>query len=237
MTGCESPAHLQLKKLALVWAQRKGYTACAMEVRLPNSGHRADVVGYKPSPEKGVGSTAIFECKQVRADFLRDSHSAEPTLHRLKQLDARRVNLERLLKVHHPSLRNGDSLFQEFESYDLSRVDHHGYQKLIREIGILKNRLYDKTKFEKLVRYQCANLFYLVVEDGLMAEHESPLGWGMLVHRDGELHPARKPIWHDCPEPNRLTLLQRIAVTATRRLNREQGIVFEENRASNRIGE
>ena len=180
-----------------------------------------DVVAYKPSDNHALGTTAIFECKQARSDFLRDSRSIERTATRLKQLDSRRLNLERLLKLHYPSLRRGDSLFQDFESYDLTQVDHDGYHRLIREIEVLKNRLYDKTKFEKIVRYRCANLFYVVVEEGVFDGHELPVGWGMLVHRDQTLHLQRKPIWHDATEANRLTLLQRIAESGTRRLKRE----------------
>jgi hypothetical protein len=243
--AAETPRHAHLKKLALLWAQKEGYSACSMETRLPNSGYRADVVAYKPAIEKFdipdprtkttrvvtqtvVGATAIFECKQVRTDYARDAHRVEPTLARLKALDERRLKLEQLLKMHHPSLRRSESLFQAFDIYDFSKLEHKTYRKIVREIGILQNRLYDKTKFEKLVRYECANLYYLVAEEGVLAGHEAPLGWGLLVHRDGKLELQRKPIWHDISESNRLWLLHRIALAGTRRLNREVGVTVEE---------
>jgi hypothetical protein len=232
----ETERHRLLKANTLVWAREQGYTACAFETRLPNCGYRADVVAYKPDARKlpvidsrtqrtrmvrqpVLGTTAVFECKQVRSDFARDSHSAEPTRARLKALDERRLKLEELLKVHHPSLRTGDSLFEGFESYDFSKLEHKTYQKIVREIGVLQNRLFDRTKFEKLVRYRCANLFYLVAEEGVLADHESPLGWGLLLHRGNSLELVRKPVWHDCPEPNRLWVLQRIAMAGTRSLS------------------
>lgn len=238
MSRSETAAHLHLKKLALDWAQAKGYVACGIEVRLPSCGYRADVVAYKPGTLRTevedartrqprslsvpvVGTTAIFECKQIKADFLRDGRLIDRTASRLKSLDERRLTLERLLKLHYPSLRQGDSLFQDFESYDLTRIDHAGYHRVIREIEWLKSRLYDKTKFEKLVRYRCANLFYVVVEQGVVEGHELPVGWGLLEHREGTLELRRKPIWQEAPEANRLALLQRIAVSGTRRLNRE----------------
>jgi hypothetical protein len=234
MATAETARHLQLKRLSLAWARGEGFTIGSFEVRLPNCGYRADVVAYKSDVRKlpiadartqrtrmvrqpVIGTTAVFECKQVRSDFARDSHSAEPTRARLKALDVRRLKLEELLKVHHPSLRTGDSLFEGFESYDFSKLEHKTYQRIVREIGVLQNRLFDKTKFEKLVRYRCANLFYLVAEEGVLAEHESPLGWGLLVHRAEKLELVRKPVWHDCPETNRLWLLQRIAMTSVAR--------------------
>jgi hypothetical protein len=104
-----------------------------MEVRMPHSGFRADVAAYRPESRKlpltvegkgrerlvlqpVIGTTAIFECKQARSDFLKDSHSAAITIEKLKLLDARRKTLERLLGVHQPSLRKGESLFAEYAS-------------------------------------------------------------------------------------------------------------------------
>lgn len=221
--------------MALRWARDNGYRALGLEVRLPNCGYRADVVAYRPSSrvvevadpssaktrrvrEPCLGATAVFECKRARADLLRDSRVSEPTLARLRELDARRSELERLLGIHYPSLRKGDSLFAEFDAFDPVRIGHRGYQQLLREISALKNYLYAGTKFERLARYRCANLFYLVVEDGIMQPHEIPSGWGLLVHRQGSLEMVRKPLWHEAPESQRLLLLQRIAITGSRRL-------------------
>ncbi len=245
MASAETPRHLRLKTLALLWAQKEGYTACAMETRLPHSGYRADVVAYKPGTETieardtrtktartvtqmVVGTTAVFECKQARPDYSRDAHPVGPTLARLKELNERRLRLEELLKVHHPSLRKSESLFPAFDVYDFSKLEHRTYRRLVREIGILQNRLYGKTKFDKLVRYRCANLYYLVTEEGVLADHEAPLGWGLLVHRDGALELQHRPIWHQIPESDRLWLLHRVALAGTRRLNREVGVSMEE---------
>jgi hypothetical protein len=60
--GAETLIHARLKRLALLWAQGQGYSACALEVSLPHCRYRADVAAYRPQPSE-VGSTAIFECK------------------------------------------------------------------------------------------------------------------------------------------------------------------------------
>src|SRR6266446_5713471 len=44
----ETEAHTRLKRLAFVWAQRQGYSACAMEVALPRCRYRVDVAAYRP---------------------------------------------------------------------------------------------------------------------------------------------------------------------------------------------
>src|ERR1039457_5072550 len=204
MAGVETSAHATLKKLALQWAQQQGYPICGFEVRLPHSNYRADPVAYRPATERlplpgngkaphrwvrqpVVGATAVFECKQARFDFLKDSHTTAETTHRLKALDERRRTRERLWGMHQPSLRKGESLFAEYDAIDISNFEHKTYRKVIREIAVLQARLYGKTKFDKVAGYPCANLCYLVVEDGILKGHEVPLHWGLVVRRDEAL--------------------------------------------------
>jgi hypothetical protein len=216
MASGESNAHQNLKRLAVAWAQQHGYAAVATEVMLPRSGYRADVAAYRSGQRGSIGMTAVFECKQARADFLKDSYSAELSSKRLKELDQRREKLERLLKLHYPSLRSGETLFAEFDSVDLRGMEHKTYRRVLREMRTLQGRLYAKTKFEKLLRYRCANLNHLVVEQGIVAAHEVPVGWGLLVHRDGDLIVEQKPVWQEISERDRLVLLERIANAGTR---------------------
>jgi hypothetical protein len=248
MPGAETTAHTNLKRLALLWAQEQGFTICGLEIILPHSNYRADVAAYRPEtkklpqPDSGrnpsrlvrqavVGGTAVFECKQARADFLKDSHSTAETTKRLKGLDERRRTLERLLGMHYPSLRKGESLFSEYDAIDPIKHEHKTYRKVLREIAVLQSRLYGKTKFDKVARYQCANLCYLVVEQGILEAHEVPLYWGLLVRQDESLELERPPVWQDVPEPTRLTLLQRIATTGTRKLNREIGVALDQSQS------
>ena len=46
----ETDTHVRLKRLALLWAQANGYSACAAEVSLPQCRYRADVAAYRPGP-------------------------------------------------------------------------------------------------------------------------------------------------------------------------------------------
>jgi hypothetical protein len=78
--------------------------------------------------------------------------------------------LEARLRTHYPNLHNGDSLFPEFDFGNFSAIGHRGYARLVRELRVLQNRLYDGTKFEKLIRYHCANLFFIVLSDQLFCD-------------------------------------------------------------------
>src|SRR4030095_1204096 len=165
----ETERHAGLKRLAFLWAQAQGDSACAMEVSLPNCRYRADVAAYRLTP-KQIGSTAIFECKQALCDLRRDNCQSDAVRQRLATICERRELFEMRSRAHYPSLRNGDSLFPEFDSPDFSVIGHRGYARLLRELRALQNRLYDCTKFDKLVRYRCANLYLLVLPEDLFRD-------------------------------------------------------------------
>ena len=223
----ETETHLRLKHLALVWAQARGYSASAFEVSLPGCRYRADVAAYRPDG-KGIGSTAIFECKQARQDLRRDNGCHAATTKRLEAVYRRRQILEKHLRVHYPALRIADSLFVEFDSHNFSAIEHRGYARVLRELNALQNRLFDCTKFETLVRYRCANLFFLVLPRELFRESEIPFGWGALVESGDGLFLARKPNWYDATEEHRTRFLERIAKAGTRALNRQLEITFDD---------
>jgi hypothetical protein len=223
----ETAQHARLKQLAFVWAQAHGFSACAMEVSLPKCRYRADIVGYRPHP-KQIGSTAVFECKQALCDLRRDNCHTDYARRRLSAICERRQLLETRLRTHYPNLHNGESLFPEFDCENFSAIGHRGYARLVRELRVLQNRLYDCTKFEKLIRYRCANLFFIVLPDRLFRESEVPVGWGALVESHGALTLARNSDWHDATADNRIRLLHRIAMAGTRVLNRQLEITREE---------
>jgi hypothetical protein len=227
LSNGETATHARLKRLALLWAQAQGYSACAAEVSLPQCRYRADIAAYRPDL-KGIGSTAIFECKQALPDLRRDNCCSSVARERLETVCRRRQILEKHLRVHYPHLRIADTLFPEFDSHDFGAIKHRGYARVLRELATLQNRLYECTKFETLLRYHCANLFFLVLTEELFREEEIPVGWGALVESEGMLSLVRKPVWHKNAPENRLRFLQRIAAAGTRILNRQLKITFED---------
>jgi len=250
-TAGETEAHRDLKRRALLWAQASGFRIAAAEVSLPNHRVRMDVAAYRPERARAasrgdaksvarqkwnaaVGVTAIFECKASRADFIRDGRSIARTLERLKVLERRQTRAEEELKIHYPSIRNGDSLFQEYETLDFQRPGYERYDKIIREMRQLSARLHENTKFERLAKYAAANLFYVVAEPGLVTSSALPCGWGLLERAGEELLLKTRPHWHEVPEPDRLAFLQRVAMAATRAVNREHGVNITRNFAGDR---
>lgn len=210
----ETARHLELKRLALGWARANGFAIAADEVRVPRSGFRADLAACSRGPER---RTAVFECKQARADLLKDAHAEDATRRRLEELGARRRTLEELLAVHRPDLRRGEALFPEFDACDFGRLEHRTHRRVLAELAAAQERLRNGTKFSRMFRYRCADFLYLVVEEGIFAESEVPAGWGLLCRREDGLHLARPPVALAPAPEQRLALLENIALAAARR--------------------
>ena len=227
MAAPETTNHLRLKALALAWAQANGFAICGLEVRVPKSGYRADVAASSRGAE---ARTAVFECKQSRADLLKDAHAEEVTRAQLAELLQRRQSLEAMLAVHRPDLRRGEALWPEFDSWDFSSLEHHAYRGVLAELETIQRRVLRGTKFSKMFRYRCADFLYLVVEENIFAEAEIPAGWGLLVRRrrsdDGEdqLVLARPPVRLEATSQQRAALLEMIALAGTRAVNRAAGV-------------
>jgi hypothetical protein len=165
----------------------------------------------------------VFECKQARADLLKDAHAEEATRRRLAELTERRRALEEMFTTHCPDLRRGDALWPEFDSWDFSRLEHHAYRAVLAELETVQRRVIRGTKFSRMFRWRCADFLYLVVEEGIFAEAEVPAGWGLLVRVGAELRLARAPVALESAETQRLALLESIAIAATRGRIRVEG--------------
>lgn len=223
MATAETENHTRLKALALAWAQTNGFSIAGLEVRVPKSGYRADVAA---SGRGADARTAVFECKQSRADLLKDAHAEFTTRSQLAELTQRRRSLEQLLAVHRPDLRRGEALWPEYDSWDFSSLEHHAYRGLLLQIETVQRRVLRGTKFSKMFRYRCADYLYLVVEDGIFAEAEIPAGWGLLVRGGDELRLVRPPANLDASPAQRTGLLEAIAMAGTRAVNRAAGVVL-----------
>jgi hypothetical protein len=228
MPSSETPAHRYLKRLALAWAAERGFCIAATEVSVPRLGFcRLDVAAFRPRPGSGRtadtaadGTLVVFECKQSRADFLRDTRCETETLERLEALNARLGTYESFLRGHHPTLCMGEELFPEFDAYRFETLGYEPYDRLREEIAALTRRLHSCTKFSRLARWRAANLHYVVAEPEVARPSELPAGWGLLVRRENALETVAPAVWCEISGVNCWNLVLRIAKSATRDLVR-----------------
>ena len=168
MKNGETQAHRELKRLAFAWAVENGLPIVGCEVRVPRSGYRADVAAMSRQPLGEAGLVALFECKQCRSDLIRDQADEPAVRIRSVELATRVGELRALIAVHRPDLRRGESLFAEFDEYDLAGLRHDTLHALERELGILQSKLENCVKFARLSRYHAADHLYLVTEPGIV---------------------------------------------------------------------
>ena len=234
-----------------------GYHACAFEVSLPNGRYRADLAAYMPVARRvwmadhgplktgrlvsrqSLGTTAIFECKQARSDFLKDSRSAQETADQLRELFERRVVLERQLKVHYPSLRNGDSLFQDYEGADFSTLQPRGLPQGPRghreapEPAVQQHQVRhpDPLRLRQPVLRRRRGRH---LRSRTRSRSPGVCSCGAVAARVLELR--QKPVWQNAEDACRLAVLHKIAAAGTRALNRAAGIEFEDILEARRFG-
>jgi hypothetical protein len=219
MSRSETPLHSKLKQLAACWAYERGFRSLACEVAAPRSSFRVDVAAYRAFRNADAAFcpsslVAVFECKQSRSDLFRDNRRRSQLQEQLAALQQRRSDLERLLRVHHPHLCRGESLFPDYDTFDASLLEHEGYRLTLNKISRIHRQLRGGTKFDQMGRYELADLHYLVTPHNLIRAEETPVGWGLLeLQPTGELVESIAAIRFRCPD--QLRWLERIAKTAT----------------------
>jgi len=210
----ETKRHLELKSQAIEWLRDQGCDAWATEVRLPLSNYRVDVAGYRSRRRLDglVGTTYAIECKQSRADFLKDAGLESSVREETGELADRVEALRRLMGMHLPECRMNRSLFLEYDSFDFGNWRHEGWARAARRLERLERQLGQGVKFSKIARYACANACVLFVGKGVVADvSEIPMGWGCVECSEGVRSVLREPLRLESRSEARLRLLERIA--------------------------
>ncbi|MGE0430849.1 MAG: hypothetical protein AB7K09_05250 [Planctomycetota bacterium] len=200
----ETRAHQQLKRLAAQFLLQLGAPAVALEAACPIATWRVDVAAWFDRPPDGLDRasaaaaaaprewsrkqppvdprTVIVECKQSRADFLRDRRDQLALLSLRSALVDRRHWLEEThIKPREPHLRlAGRSLFPECEDWDFSGTTLRAWHHVADRLEQLERQLHGETKFSRLTRYALADRLFLLAPSGLLTRRDLPDGWGLL---------------------------------------------------------
>jgi hypothetical protein len=240
----ETLAHTSLKRLSVAWLRRAGFLATACEVRCPIATWLVDVAGWRdraPSTSQPTSQhitckpqTVIIECKQSRADFLRDSRRLDALLVLRDRLEGIRSSIEEhRIKALEPQLRvGGGSLFAELEEWDFASSRLQAYHKVLTRLERIDRRVHGETKFFRLAKYTLADALYLAAPRGMIARRELPRGWGLLECDVRSLRGDEGPSGAElivrveapalaCSERHRQRMLRNIALAACNRLARD----------------
>lgn len=178
----ESLAHQRLKAFAAEFLRSIGCWHIATEARTRIPRFRADVMGLGLTP--GAGGTpfvAIVECKQSRADFLRDAADRDAVRRRRDALLARCAGAEPLLRASEPHLIDSDGwLFPELAPLRLDGSRLRGLRRARRDAASLDRRSRANVKLWSLRRWRQADLFYIATPRGLLKQAEMPQGWRLI---------------------------------------------------------
>lgn len=173
-----------------------------------------------------LGLTAVFECKAHRADLIRDCRHSVQLLEKIRLLDEMRLQHEARLRIQSPSLLNGDGLWPEYETAAFDLATDIEYRKTLKALKTLRFQVHGQTKMENLMKWNAANLHYLVVEPRIIREHEVPSGWGVLVRNGNQLELQALPEFQTISDEGTLAFLHRLAAAGTKSSNREFGISY-----------
>jgi hypothetical protein len=126
--------------------------------------------------------TVLIECKQSRADFLRDRRDQNRLLAERRELDRfRRTIEEKRIKTEEPELRRvGSSLFPDLEEWEFAASRLPAYREVLRRLRRLDRLIHGQTKFCLIARYALADRLYIAAPRGMIRERELPPGWGLI---------------------------------------------------------
>ncbi len=176
--------------------------------------------------------TVIIECKQSRADFLRDRDNLEALLKARDELEGRRTRFADRVRELEPHLQSTHGvLFAEMGEWNLAASTNPTYRRILRELEKIDERLHGGTKFHRLARYRLADRLYLLAPAGVVGRREVPPGWGLIecprqwskfrraslvALSEVEVHVAAEAPRHVSPARRKERLLRNIAVALTR---------------------
>ena len=203
-------------------AYADGDTALSGLLARPDGAPRGAVLVFPtimnptPAVEDKARALAAAGYLALVADFLRDSAAEVEMGRTVARLHDRLHALRDLIAVHRPDLRRGETLFPEFDAYDLRGLRHETHDRLTAQLRVAQHKLHEGTKFARLVRWRAASFLYLVTPAGLIAPAEVPEGWGLLERANDALIVVQKPCLNPTTPAERVALLERIALAGNR---------------------
>lgn len=219
---------LDARRALLAWMIKQNPTGVGVKVPTRFSRYQADVAAFWSAPMGGVlrpERTVIVEVRLDRGQCWPDCSNRNDLLSDLRTEKERKKELEATIRETEPQLRDMDTLFAEFETWNYADSENPEYQRCLRAIERVEHSLYHGSRFERIRSARVADNLYLAVPAGAVHADELADGWGLLfIEPDLSVHEIKAPERWECPLDNKLHLAQNVAMSIRNSLLFANGI-------------
>jgi hypothetical protein len=207
---------LDIKRAVLAWLISQKPSGIGLNIPTRVSKYCADIAAFWSSPAKkrlmAPQKTVIVEIRKTREQCWPDCSRQEELLPLLRAKKDEKLSIEALLQQTEPELKDSDTLFPEYESWDYKRTKNSKYHKCLKQIEDLEHALYKGSRFEQIRRAHVADYLYLAVPAGTVLPNELADGWGLInINPDMTIQIVKDADRWECPDSNKLHLIQHIA--------------------------
>ena len=182
------PRPRDLRRGAFAWVATQNPSALSIGVPTRVSRFKADVaaVWSRPGRKRLVHpvKTLIVEVRRGREDCWPDCARREEILAPLRVIKKKKEQLEAVIRSTEPELRETDSLFEEFETWNYAESKNKEYRQCLKKANDLERSLYEGSRFERIAQANVADFLYLAVPAGSVEPGELADGWGLLHIND-----------------------------------------------------
>lgn len=223
-----------IKRAVLAWTATLTPSALAIGVPTRISRFKADVAAVWTSPGKKrlqhPVKTLIVEARRDRTACWPDCSRREEMLAPLRDKKAEKKRLEAEIRATEPELRETDTLFDEYESWNYAGSSNNEYKRCLKSVKELENALYQGSRFERIAQANVADFLYLAVPTGAVDPSELAEGWGLLyINDDKSVEIVREADDMKCAEECKAHLAFNIAAASAKSLLFSEGILITKN--------
>ncbi len=230
-----------LKRAALAFLAALNPTGLALSVPTRLKKFQADAAAFwsEPASRRGilrVTKTVIVETSFENIISMDCSNRRELTA-LLSAAKLERCNLEAEIRRTEPHLKEMDTLFVDFDSWDYKRSSNKAYKQCLKRIDELEYALYHGSRLDKIRTAKTASQLYLAVPENTVKPNEIADSWGLIyVMPDLTFRLVKEPETWNCPEENMNHLAQNIAASAMRDVLFSNGIYTDKTGSAPCLG-
>jgi len=200
----------KMKRAALAFLASLNPSGAALDVSV--SGLRAKAAAAAFWLEGGeVVRTAAAEIRIADDAAIETAGNAEQFA-QLKLARQEREMLEQEIRRREPELRDGSTLFCEFEQWNYNDSSNPAYRQCLRRIRKLEHAVFHGSRLERFRSAGVASELYLIVPENSVSPEALADGWGLVYIRpDLTCQLIRKPERCDVPAEKRTRLALNIS--------------------------